>query len=346
MRVNKDLQIIKKKISDIKPYERNPRKNDDAVKFVAESLEAFGWKQPIVIDKDGVIVCGHTRYKAAQRLKMKEVPCVIADDLSDEEINAYRLADNKVSEKASWDFNLLDEEINGILSFDMTDFGFEFIDREKNKKDTQKRVESILNLEIASFDGTGKYDIPEIDPIHKEDIGEIKEWIRFNDILTDKEPQGKAVHFFIDDYKFIRIWNNPEKYIEKLLEYEAVLTPDFSPYADMPMATQIFNHYRKHWIGALMQAYGVKVIPTIRASMDKRSLEWYLDGEPEGGVVAYSSMWIKKGTDQYKYGKKEFGKMVEKLKPEKVYVYGKHFDFMGGVETECIEPWARKFFDN
>ena len=84
------------------PYEKNPRKNDDAVKYVAESIQQFGFKVPIVIDTNGVIIAGHTRYKASKKLGLKEVPCIIADDLTEEQIKAYRLADNKVSELSEW----------------------------------------------------------------------------------------------------------------------------------------------------------------------------------------------------------------------------------------------------
>lgn len=101
------MDIVLKKISDIRPYENNPRKNDEAVKYVAESIKQFGFKVPIVIDKDGIIVAGHTRYKAAKKLNLKEVPCIVADDLTDEQVKAFRLADNKVAEKAEWDFELL-----------------------------------------------------------------------------------------------------------------------------------------------------------------------------------------------------------------------------------------------
>lgn len=88
-----NMNIVEKRITDIRPYEKNPRKNDDAVKYVAASIKQFGWKVPIVIDKGGVIVAGHTRYKAALELNIKEVPCVIADDLTPEQIKAYRLAE-------------------------------------------------------------------------------------------------------------------------------------------------------------------------------------------------------------------------------------------------------------
>lgn len=94
------MEIVYKKIEDLKPYENNPRFNDEAVQYVANSIKEFGFKVPMVIDKDGTIVAGHTRYKASIELGLKEVPCIIADDLSKEQIKAFRLADNKVSEKS------------------------------------------------------------------------------------------------------------------------------------------------------------------------------------------------------------------------------------------------------
>lgn len=130
------LKIVYKKISDLTPYGNNPRLNDGAVDAVAKSIEEFGFKVPIVIDKDGVIVAGHTRLKAAKQLQIDEVPCIIADDLSDEELKAFRLADNKVSELAEWDFEKLEAELTDI-DFDMSDFGFDFntIDEESDKFD-------------------------------------------------------------------------------------------------------------------------------------------------------------------------------------------------------------------
>ena len=118
------MNIIEMKIGDIIPYEKNPRKNDEAVKYVAESIKNFGFKVPIVIDKNNVIVAGHTRYKASKQLGLKEVPCIVADDLTEEQIKAYRLADNKVAEQAGWDFELLDKELDELCNYDMTDFGF------------------------------------------------------------------------------------------------------------------------------------------------------------------------------------------------------------------------------
>ena len=109
----------------MKPYDKNPRKNKEAVKYVAESIKEFGFKQPIVIDKNNVIVCGHTRLLAAKQLGLKEVPCILADDLTEEQINAYRLVDNKTNEFAEWDNELLKVELFKLPSLNMKLFGFE-----------------------------------------------------------------------------------------------------------------------------------------------------------------------------------------------------------------------------
>lgn len=118
------MKIVEIRLVDIKPYEKNPRNNLKAIDKVARSIEEFGFKVPMVIDKDNVIVTGHTRYLAAQKLGMEKVPCIMAEDLTEEQIKAYRLADNKTAEFSGWDFELLEEELENITELDMTDFGF------------------------------------------------------------------------------------------------------------------------------------------------------------------------------------------------------------------------------
>ena len=125
------MQIIEKNIKELIPYDKNPRKNDQSVDKVANSIKEFGFKVPIVVDKNNIIVCGHTRYKAAKKLKLAVVPCVVADDLTDEQIKAYRLADNKVGEDSEWDIDLLGEELDGIFDIDMSDFGFDLSEEEE-----------------------------------------------------------------------------------------------------------------------------------------------------------------------------------------------------------------------
>jgi site-specific DNA-methyltransferase (adenine-specific) len=130
-------EIISLPVSEVRPYEKNPRKNAEAVKYVKASIEKFGFKVPIVIDSNRVVVCGHTRLMAAKSLGMDEVPCIMASDLTDEQIKAFRLADNKVGEFAEWDDSLLGAELSDIASMgdiDMGDFGFDLSEMEEETK--------------------------------------------------------------------------------------------------------------------------------------------------------------------------------------------------------------------
>lgn len=140
------MNITERSMGEIRPYEKNPRKNDEAVKYVAESIKQFGFKVPIIVDAEGVIVAGHTRYKAAKKLGLKTVPCIIADDLTEEQIKAFRLADNKVAEKAEWDFDLLAEEMDDLFDFDMTVFGFG--EDEAEEEITPEAVEDDFEAEL------------------------------------------------------------------------------------------------------------------------------------------------------------------------------------------------------
>lgn len=117
------MEIVNVSIDDLIPYENNPRNNERAIEKVANSISEFGFKVPIIIDKDNVIVCGHTRYLAAKQLEMARIPCIMANDLTEEQIKAFRLVDNKTSEFASWDYDMLSFELDEI-GIDMTDFGF------------------------------------------------------------------------------------------------------------------------------------------------------------------------------------------------------------------------------
>ena len=126
------IEVKEIDINELKPYKKNPRKNDESVDFVMNSIKEFGFKVPIVVDKNNVIVAGHTRYKASKKLGLKKVPCIVADDLSEEQINAYRLADNKVGENSSWDKVFLDIELDNIVNINMEDFGF-FNDEKKDE---------------------------------------------------------------------------------------------------------------------------------------------------------------------------------------------------------------------
>lgn len=116
------------------------------------------------------------------------------------------------------------------------------------------------NLNKALFDGVGAYGIPEIAPY---DIDNVENWISFNFAKTCEEPEIHGLHFFLDDYQFNRVWTSPDVYLPMLQRFQVVCAPDFSTYTDFPKAIQIYNHYRKHWLGAYWQSHGIRVIPTI-----------------------------------------------------------------------------------
>lgn len=151
------MNIIEKPINEVIPYEKNPRINDNAVPAVMKSIEEFGFKVPIVIDKNGTIVTGHTRLKAAKKLGMKTVPCIVADDLTPEQIKAFRLADNKVAEAAEWDMELLNEELDGIVDIDMSDFNFGDIADNPSSEDVVE--DDGENIELPSEPKTRPGDI-------------------------------------------------------------------------------------------------------------------------------------------------------------------------------------------
>lgn len=124
MKEMKEMKIIYKNIEDIIPYENNPRHNENAVDYVANSIKEFGFKVPIIIDKENVVVTGHTRLKASEKLGIKKVPVIMASDLTEEQIKAFRIADNKVAQFSSWDMEKLELELEDI-NIDMCEFGFE-----------------------------------------------------------------------------------------------------------------------------------------------------------------------------------------------------------------------------
>lgn len=142
-------QMVYLSLKDIKPYENNPRKNDEAVDKVAASLKAFGPQAPIIVDRSNVIIAGHTRYKAAKKLGWDEFPCVVAESLTEEQAAAYRLADNKTGEFADWDDDKLDQELARILNIDMEQFGFSFEDEDE---DDDKYT---LKVNIPQYEITG-----------------------------------------------------------------------------------------------------------------------------------------------------------------------------------------------
>lgn len=145
----KELKIVYKRLDELKPYENNPRINDNAVDSVMQSISAVGFRVPLTITDDGVIVTGHTRYKAAEKLELDKIPCIIADDLTDEQVRIFRIIDNKTSELSEWDFEKLKQEFYE-LDFDFEAFGFDNLFEEI--KEELKNTSQELSVDDYSDD--------------------------------------------------------------------------------------------------------------------------------------------------------------------------------------------------
>lgn len=344
------MRVQSIKIDKIKPYENNPRLNDAAVDGVAQSIKQFGFKVPIVIDKNNVIVCGHTRYKASLKLGLESVPCIKADDLSDEQIKAFRLADNKVSEVAEWDQEKLQIELEDI-SIDMSEFGFdlalddvEIDDDDGWYGDERERTNKAYNLDLVDPENLTN-DFWQM-PIIKNNRFIPDDLIGFNYAKTSKN-KNCGIHFFVDDYQFERVWNYPEKYLDILFDYDCILSPDFSLYMDMPMPMKIWNVYRSRQIGAYYQKHGINVIPTISWA-EPATYDFCFLGIPEKSIVAVSTIGVKEKKEALEVWQDGMKEMIKRIKPSTIIVYGGKLDFKYGkiktvyFENKVTENWKKE----
>lgn len=257
---------------------------------------------------------------------MQTVPCIIADDLDEEQIKAFRLADNKVAEKAEWDFGLLDKEILDI-NIDMSDFGFDFFiddkeeyatDKESHRDATYKKY----NLEFIDIAKTaGFYQMP----IIKRENHIPDDLIGFNYMLTSSQ-KDKGIHCFIDDYQFERLWNSPNEYIEKIAEYDCFLSPDFSLYLDMPISMKIWNVFRSRLVGQIMQDSGIIVIPTVSWA-EPETFAFCFDGIEKNSVVAISTIGVKKDDNSCAIWKSGMDEMIKRIEPSTILVYGGEVEY-------------------
>ena len=178
-----------------------------------------------------------------------------------------------------------------------------------------------LNCEKAIFDGTGDYEVPCIQPCDI-DINGNTTFLGFNYAKTEKNPENKIVHFFLDDYQFERVWYSPDHYLSVLQRFKAVLSPDFSMYSDFPKAIQIFNHYRTQWCGAYWQENEINVIPTI-GWIDGENDSFVWDGIPKNSLICISTVGSFANKEYRPNWFKGYHKALEVLQPKKILFYGK-----------------------
>lgn len=224
------MNIVYKKVADLVPYENNPRNNDGAVDYVANSIKEFGFKVPVVVDKDNVVVAGHTRLKACEKLGITEVPCIVADDLTEDQIKAFRIADNKVSEYATWDEEKLNEELSGIL-MDMSEFGDDlFTDDEAMDVELPEEEDNPYSNKkhVPQYEPTGDF-VDIMDLIDDEKTNELIREIKDSNVSDDEKNfliKAAYRHLVFNYSKIADYYSNASEEMQILMEKSALVIID------------------------------------------------------------------------------------------------------------------------
>lgn len=314
------MEIEKVKIEDIKPYVNNAKRHTKKqIEQIKKSVKDFGYNDPIALDENNMIIEGHGRYEALKQLDYKEIDCIRLNNLTEQQKKAYILAHNKLNLETGFNDEILVDELNSILDFNMEDFGFNIDLSIDNlfKENERHRTNDTYNLSLVDIESSSKnfWQMP----IIKNDKYIPKELIGFNYAKTSKE-KNVGIHFYLDDYQFERVWNKPEDYIDILKQYECILSPDFSLYMDMPMPMKIWNIYRSRQIGQYYQSQGIKVIPTISWA-EKETFEFCFKGIPKGSIVSISTIGVKRNKEALKIWQDGVSAMIEEIEPSTILVY-------------------------
>lgn len=321
----------------LKAYRNNAKKHTTAqIEQIKASIREFGFNDPIALWRDNEIIEGHGRLLAVMEMpEITEVPVIRLDDLSDEQRKAYTLIHNKLTMNTGFDVEMLNEEIGSIESIDMSLFDLE-IELPDAKFDVDispsLRYNAFENQEKMQFASANYYGIPDMQPTNT--VG--NKFLRFADWKDIENYDEYIAHFYYDDYKFMQAWRNPDKYIDRLSKFKAIISPDFSLYTDFPRALQILSCYRRQWCGAYWQSLGLDVIPDVVWG-DEESFSYCFEGIPKGGTVAVSSVgvtrdgdWNGKNGSMFKAG---YDEMMRRIQPTTVLYYG---DLIDGLEGNII----------
>lgn len=323
-------EIRRVAIDDLKPYENNAKiHGKKQLEKLVKSIREFGFISPVLVDKELHIIAGHGRTEAAKLAGLKEIPVVIADGLTEEQRKAYILADNKLAELSEWDKSLVNLELQSLSGFDMSAFDLKPLEIKPYGAE-RERTNDAYNLRLAheSFLTDDFWQMPTIycDEVIPSDL------IGFNYAKTNKE-KNVGVHCFVDDYQFERLWNDPEKYVDILKEYECFLSPDFSLYMDMPMPMKIWNIYRSRVIGAFYQRRGIPVIPTISWA-EEETFDFCFQGIPENSIVAVSTIGVKENETITQIWEDGMSEMIKRINPKTILLYGGALEFdYGNIEV-------------
>jgi hypothetical protein len=311
---------------------------------VAASIEEFGFRGAIVCDREHeggtpehpVIVNGHTRVKALRKLGYDEIPdewIAYTDGLTEDEVRALRLADNRTAEAATWNRTLLQHEVKGIRSLDMSKFGFDFRGKARPYGAERLRTDDAYNLDAVNAYDCNASGYPELASV----MAKPGRLVGFNyaKSMPEGDKRGTGCHFFIDDYQFDRVWANPSRYIGVLRGFECVLTPDFSLYMDMPLPMMAWNRYRSQAIGLILQREGLSVVPTLSWA-GSESYAFCFDGVPRCGTVAVSTVGVKRDDGALAVWRDGMAEAMRRLEPRRILLYGGDVGFDFGA-CEVVE---------
>lgn len=344
-----ELQIEYMTIDSLHPYKKNAREHtEEDVQAIVNSIREFGMNDPIgVWGEKNIIVEGHGRLLACKHLGYDKVPVIRLDNLTDEQRRAYTLAHNKTAELSSWIDEIMREELNAIEDIDMSEFGFDMSnlipeddlevdfdveDDDEDERDPSCQHNVFENQEIMQFPCNNTYGLPEM---KATDITGDK-MLRFMDWKEVDNPEDYIAHFYYDDYKFIQAWRNPNKYLDQLAKFKAVVSPDFSLYTDFPKALQILSCYRRQWCGAYWQLMGIDVIPDVVWG-DEDTFDFCFEGIPKHSTLAVSTVGVKNDKEwngkQGEIFRKGYNEMLKRLEPTTILFYG---DMIEGLDGNII----------
>lgn len=327
MEIKKELVDVD--ISKLKLYKSNSKLHSKKqIEHIKKSIQESGYIAPIEIDENNTIISGEGRFKALKELKYKKIQCLKVTGFKNEDVKKlYIINTNKTNMETGFNYDILYDELDDINLTDLTldDFGIDIdnILKTTYKENERHRTNDTYNLSLGESDKKTE-DFWQMPIIKNENIIP-SELIGFNYAKTSKN-KNVGIHFYIDDYQFERIWNNPEKYINILKQYKCILSPDFSLYIDMPMPMKIWNIYRNRKIGAYYQSQGIKVIPTLSWG-EEETYKFCFKGLEPNGIYSVSTIGVKKNNEALKLWKNGMDEAIRQLKPKMILLYGGEIDY-------------------
>lgn len=331
------------------PYKHNAKiHTEKQIEEIAKSIEQFGFADPVGVwhNKDGEaeIVTGHGAVLAAKKRGLKDVPCIILDDMTDDERRAFCHIHNQLTLSTEIDYDALKCDFDALsdtgVSWD--DFGFNIDDFKIDSFTQSESFDDALNERERTFASYNMHLSVEVEKESEFGIPIIKpcdftptQLLGFNYAMTSGNKKN-GIHFFVDDYQFERVWQQPERYVEILRDYECVLTPDFSLYTDMDYPVWLWNVYRSRLLGAYWQYEGMKVIPTLQWS-DERSFEFAFNGLPKHSTVAVSAVGVMRSDEAISNWTSGMDEAIKRLEPKRILMYGTKPEYEFSDEIEIVE---------